>query len=119
MMCRKGASADVQSLDKHVEGMIHLKLQRPRKTEESFLTFRMGASHEEMANGALSLAPRPLAVSSNFSLRGCNNFRRNNMSENIANKRQTSRTDCEEPYLQIQLKSEGPEARMVLLFAKI
>lgn len=41
------------------------------------------------------------------------------MSENIANKIQTSRTDCEEPYLQIQLKSEAPEAKMVLLFAKI
>lgn len=41
------------------------------------------------------------------------------MSENIANKIQMSRTDCEEPYLQIQLKSEAPEAKMVLLFAKI
>lgn len=47
-MCRKGASADVQSLDKHVEGMIHLKRPRPGKTEESFLTFRMGARREEM-----------------------------------------------------------------------
>lgn len=37
----------------------------------------------------LSLAPRPSAVSSNCSLRGCNKFRTNIMSENIANKTQT------------------------------
>lgn len=31
-----------------MEEMIHFKLQRPGKTEESFLTFRMGARREEM-----------------------------------------------------------------------
>lgn len=93
------------------------------KQKSPFLPFEWERDVKKWTNGAvllcLSLAPRPSAVSSNCSLRGCNNFRRNIMSENIANKIQTSRTDCEEPYLQIQLKSKAPEAKMVLLFAKI
>lgn len=41
MMCWKRASADMQSLGKHVEGMIHLKHTEALKTQESFLTFIM------------------------------------------------------------------------------
>lgn len=39
MMCWKKAhtSADMQSLGKHVEGMIHLKLLRPWKQKAPFL----------------------------------------------------------------------------------
>lgn len=36
-----------------MEGMIQLKLQRPRKTEEAFLTFRMRMRREEMDHKAV------------------------------------------------------------------
>lgn len=90
-MCRKRASADVQSLDKHVEGMIHLKLTRPGKAQESFLTFNMGVRWtSEAILLRSSLATHPSAVSSNDSLRGWNKFRRNITSESITNKIQMS-----------------------------
>ncbi len=47
MMCWKRASADMQSLGKHVEGMIHLKTTEALKTEAFFLTFIMWRGSEE------------------------------------------------------------------------
>lgn len=64
MMCWKRASADMQSLGKHVEGMIHLKLLRHWKQKGPFLPLLYEWEVRKQGNEAVyPLVPHPSHVS--------------------------------------------------------